>query len=512
MLIDFLLRARTDVPDPAAFNLSSFCGDRIASSPREVRSASMSETSLLYRALSRLARAAVSLFYSHVEITGLEHLDPSRPTIYAPTHPNSIIDPLLIALFEDRPLRFVARDGLFRVPLFGALLRAVGAIPVRRRMDQEGGAKADNAGALAACVEALREGGALVLFPEGKTHARLRVEPIKTGAARIALDAEDGTTGVRIVPVGLNYLVRHAFRSDVHIGVGAPIELDAELRGLERGAAVAELTERVQSRLEALTVHVEREDDERMIAQVTAIVAELREKEGLDPYGQSPAERVALVQRVVDAYRWLSRTDPARMIALRKRIVDLIEEREALGLGGERPALQHRSERRRGGRIWRDERRSILVLGAPIAAYGVITHFVPYLALRALLWVNPPRFYRGALAKLLLGGLFFAAFHAATTAAVWGAAGPVAASLYAASLLPTGLFARRYLVEMRLHRLGSASMVQLMFRRSRLALCRAERQLVADELAALRERYLAATEPSAASGSDALPPAPPIVV
>jgi len=458
----------------------------------------MSENSLLYRGLSRLARAAVSLFYSHVEITGVEHLDSEKPTIYAPTHPNSIIDPLLIALFEDRPLRFVARDGLFRIPLFGAVLRAVGAIPVRRRMDQQDGAQADNAGALAACVEALREGGALVLFPEGKTHARLRVEPIKTGAARIALDAEDGTRGVRIVPVGLNYLVRHAFRSDVHIGIGAPIELDPALRGLERNAAVGALTERVQSSLEALTVHVEREDDERMIAQVTAIVAELREKEGLDPYGQSPAERVALVRRVVDAYRWLSRTDPARMVALRKRIVDLIEEREALGLGGERPALQHRSERRRIGRIWRDERRSILVLGAPIAAYGVITHLLPYLALRALLWVRPPRFYRGALAKVLLGGLFFAAFYAASSAAVWGAAGPITASVYAASLLPAGLFARRYLVEVRLHRLGSASMVQLMFRRSRLALFKAERQLVADELASLRDRYLAATEPSAA--------------
>jgi 1-acyl-sn-glycerol-3-phosphate acyltransferase len=450
----------------------------------------MSETPLLYLGLSRVAHAAVSLFYSHVEITGLEHVDPTKPTIYAPTHPNSIIDPLLITLFEDRPLRFVARDGLFRVPGFGAVLRAVGAIPVRRRMDhpggeqnggeqnggEQGGAKVDNAGALAACVDALRAGGALVLFPEGKTHARLRVEPIKTGAARIALDAEDGARGVRVVPVGLNYLVRHAFRSDVHIGIGAPIELDPELRALERGDAVRELTERVQESLEALTVHVEREDDERMIAQVTTIIAELREKEGLDPYGQSPAERVALVQR----------------------IVDLIEEREALGLGGERPALQHRSERRRVGRIWREERRSILVLGAPLAAYGMITHLVPYLALRALLWVRPPRFYRGALAKVLLGGLFFAAFYAATSSALWGLAGPVTACVYAMSLLPAGLFARRYLVEMRLHRLGSASMVQLLFRRSRLSLFKAERQLVADELAALRERYLAATEPSAA--------------
>ncbi len=439
--------------------------------------------SLAYRAVASVARAAVSLFYSDIEITGLEHVDPSRPTLYAPTHPNSILDPLLLMLFEDRPLRFVARDGLFRVPVMGAILRTVGAIPVRRRMDH--GGKVDNAGALSACVDVLRAGGVLVLFPEGKTHARLRVEPIKTGVARIALDARAAGVAPCIVPVGLNYLVRHAFRSDVHIGVGAPIEIEGD---------VPALTAKVQSALEALTVHIEREDDERMIAQVTSMIADLREKEGLDPYGQSPAERVALVQRIVDAYRWLERTDPARTATLRRRILDLLEERKALGLGGEAPALQHRSERKRVGRIWRDDRPWLFALGAPLAAYGMATSFVPYLAMRLLLWLSPPRLYRAALTKVLLGALFFAAFYALSASAVWGAWGPIASSLYAATLVPAGLFARRYLVEMRLHRFGPSWIARVLRHRGRVAMWRAERELLANELAELRERYLAASE------------------
>ncbi len=444
------------------------------------------KTSWIYRALASVARAAIWLFYSTVEITGLERLDPSRPTLYAPTHPNSIVDPLLLILFEERPLRFVARDGLFRGPLLGALLRAIGAVPVRRRMDH--GGNVDNQGALAACVEALAEGGAVVLFPEGKTHARLRVEPLKSGLARIALDAYPAP--VRIVPVGLNYLVRHAFRSDVHVSIGEPIEIDARVASADRTAAVRELTERVRAGLEALTVHIEREDDERMIAQVTAIVTELRQNDGLDASGQSPAERVELVQRILDAYRWLRETDPARTEALRRRILDLIEERESLGLGGEIPALQRRGERRRAARLWREARTPVLLLGAPFAAYGVATNVVPYLAMRALLTVSPPRFYRGALVKLLLGGVLFAAFYALTASAVWGLFGPVFASAYALSLVPAGLFARRYLVEVRLHRLGPAGLLRLIRHRGRIALFEAEREMLAEELSALRDAYL----------------------
>jgi hypothetical protein len=171
--------------------------------------------------------------------------------------------------------------------------------------------------------------------------------------------------------------------------------------------------------------------------------------------------------------------------------VDLLEEREALGLGGENPALQHRSERKRVGRIWREDRRWLLFFGAPLAAYGVATSLVPYLSMRALLWLSPPHFYRAALAKVLLGALFFAAFYGVSASAVWGLGGPIAASVYALSVVPAGLFARRYLVEMRLHRIGPSWIWRVLRHRGRVAMWKAERDLLAEELAALRTRYLA---------------------
>lgn len=437
----------------------------------------MSTAPPLYRALRTVARAAVRAFYSTVEATGLEHLDERRATLYAPTHPNSIIDPLLVGLFEDRPIRFVARDGLFKVPVFGSVLRAAGAIPVARRSDH--GGDVDNSAAFEACRDALADGGVIVLFPEGKTHGRLRVEPLKTGLARIALEAKKAGVDVRIVPIGLNYLVRHAFRSDVHVAFGEPIAAEGDVR---------ELTAEVGRRLRALSVHIEREDDERLIAQVTALVAEVREREGAGR-ATTPAERVALARRVVDAYRWLEARDPERTHALRDRLNALLEERAALGLGGERPALQHRGETVSAKR-WTDDP-LVFALAAPFALYGAVNHLPAYLGIRLLLAVSPPGFARGALFRLGVGTSVLALCYAGQTATVSASLGPIVGTLYGLSLAPTGLFARRYLAELRVHRLGPRRLYRLFRYRDRVARLAAERDALAEELAELRHEYLA---------------------
>ena len=451
-------------------------------------------TTRTYRALRGLARTAMRTFYSRVEATGLDTIAQDRATLYAPTHPNSVLDPVLIALFEDRPMRFIARDGLFDVPVFGRLLRSVGAIPIRRRSDHEDGG-GDNAAAFAACREALAAGGVIVLFPEGKTHGRLRVEQLRTGLARVALDAEAHGVRTQIVPVGLNYLVRHAFRSDVHVAFGAPIdglEVVGQSAQSDPRAAVRALTAHVQGALEALVVHVEREDDERLLAQVTALVAEVRVREGVDATAPSPAERVALAQRVVDAYRWFEDTHPEKSAELRERIVTWLEERVALGLGGERPALQHRGERTVGAR-WTD-RPWLFALGAPLALYGAANHVAPYVLLRVVLALSPPSFYRGALVRLSAGAGIFALCYGAQTALVGSALGPAVATLYAASLVPTGLFTRRYLAEARIHRLGPRRMLRFWRESGRLAEMRAERDALIAELSELRREYLAHAE------------------
>lgn len=448
--------------------------------------------SLVYRALRATVRTALRVFYRTIEPTGLERLDTPAgeapvPTILACNHPNSIVDPLLLGMFEERQISFCARDGLFKIPVFGSVLSSVGAIPIKRRTEHTGGA--DNSGAFIAAQRVLERGGVLAIFPEGKTHGNLRIEPLKTGAARIALGVDLAKAGrLRIVPVGVTYLVRHAFRSDVHVAFGQPIEIDADSFSGEprdRPENVVALTGRMGTALRDLAVHIEKTEDERLIAQVTSIVVGIRSEEGLDAGGQNPAERTALVRRVVDAYRWLSTTDPERTATLRERIDRFMTEREELGLGGERPALQHRGERapfKGAARV------AFLALGAPLAAFGLATSLPPYVALRAAMGLVPVTTDRQALFKLVGGAAMFSAAYGAEIAAVNHLFGPIAATVFGASLIPAALFARRYVIETRLHRLQLRSFKA--FRGGRLAELQVERKALAAELATLRKQYL----------------------
>lgn len=448
------------------------------------------EVSTFYRGLRGVVRAALNVFYRTIEVTGMEHLDPTVPTILTCNHPNSIIDPLLLGIFEERQASFCARDGLFRIPAFGRLLRAVGAIPLRRRSDH-GGGSVDNADAFVACREVLLRGGSIAIFPEGKTHERLRIEPLKTGAARIALDAEAACPGLglRIVPVGITYLVRHAFLSDVHVAFGAPIHVAAAMTpGQDDIQQVRALTATVEQALRELALHIDEAEDERFIAQVTAIVAGIRADEGLDEGGQSPAERTALVRRVLDAYRWLKEEEPYRTAEMRERIENYMEERRSLGLGGERATLQHRGERRRPLTGWK--KIAFLAGGAPIALYGLATNLVPYVLLRTALRVFRPSTDRVALFKLVGGAVVFGACYAAETALVAHFAGPIVAAAFGASLLPAAFFAQRYVTQIKLHRLQLRSLDSFLQGR-RVERLRAERKAIAAELAELRRRYLA---------------------
>jgi len=457
------------------------------------------EPTPVYRVLRKIVKGGLKLFYRNIEITGTEHLDRNAPTILASNHPNSIVDPLLVGLFERRQVSFCARDGLFDVPGFGPLLRAVGAIPIARRQDHKG-KKVDNNDAFAAVREVLKNRGVISIFPEGKTHSRLSVQELKTGAARMALDAEqdaDFQLGVQVVPIALNYLVRHAMRSDIHVAFGPPIDTRKyeELAKEDPRAAARAVTKELEEALKELAVHVEEQEDERLIAQVTSIMVDIRKKAGLDIGGQSPSERVALARRVLDAYRWLQEKDPVRCAELRDRLMAYVEERSDLGLGGERAVLQHRKESTWAflyGDNWRG-RLTFMLAGAPVAAHGLVNSLAPYWALRLGVEVFKPRHDRAALTKLLGGLVVFGGFWAGQTFVVSTLLGPVIGIVYGASLLPSAVFFMRYARETNLHRLNLRSLKGRLLGRDRLEMLRAERDALHSELAELRKQYLEET-------------------
>ena len=139
------------------------------------------------KALRTLVEALFRVLFAY-DCVGEELLPPSGSAIVAANHP-SYLDPVLLSLQVERPIRFMAWDALFRVPILGALIRAFGAFPVdvRQGRGREAYARA----------KALIEAGEVVgLFPEGKRSRTGWMEPaLREGAARLAWE-----TGAPLIP------------------------------------------------------------------------------------------------------------------------------------------------------------------------------------------------------------------------------------------------------------------------------------------------------------------------
>lgn len=128
----------------------------------------------------------LAFWYFRLTVEGEEYLPERGGFILAANHA-SLLDPILIALVLRRPVHFLAKQELFRLPLFGWLLRRVHAIPLDR-------GRPDRA-ALRTAVERLKQGNVIGIFPEGTRSDDGQLQALRGGAALIALQAQ-----VPIVP------------------------------------------------------------------------------------------------------------------------------------------------------------------------------------------------------------------------------------------------------------------------------------------------------------------------
>src|SRR6185369_13268744 len=81
-----------------------------------------------------VVRLLVRLFFRRVEVAGVDNV-PIAGGILVAWHPNGMIDPGLILACFPRRVVFGARSGLFRWPLLGPLMRALGTVPIHRPDD-----------------------------------------------------------------------------------------------------------------------------------------------------------------------------------------------------------------------------------------------------------------------------------------------------------------------------------------------------------------------------------------
>lgn len=106
----------------------------------------------------------------------------------------------------------------------------------------------------------LHAGGSIGIFPEGGSHDRTTLLPLKAGVAIMALGtvAEKPDCNLKIIPVGMNYFHAHKFRSRAVIEFGSPLDIPMDLVekyvGDGRREAIGTMLEQVREALEAVTV------------------------------------------------------------------------------------------------------------------------------------------------------------------------------------------------------------------------------------------------------------------
>lgn len=212
----------------------------------------------MQRLIVSVFRLVANTFFRHIEVAGIENVPATGPVIFAGNHPNALMDGwLLTAKCSRWPVYFLANAKLWEYRALVPLLNSTGAVPVYRR--EEHGNDADNSQAFENIFTLLESGECIGIFPEGVSHVESQLAQLKTGTARVALTvAERGKVRVPIVPVGLNYIHRHRFRSQAYIRFGATIDVDEDwlsrFRNDEKQTAI-ELTDHLADALRQLTIN-----------------------------------------------------------------------------------------------------------------------------------------------------------------------------------------------------------------------------------------------------------------
>ncbi len=185
-----------------------------------------------------------------VKASGLEKIAPNGSYVFVSNHLSYMDTPVVLANIPAQ-FRFLAKSGLFKIPLMGTHLARAGHIPVPRD-DARAALKTMNTAA-----QVMRERGvSLLIFPEGGRSHTGDLAAFKEGAAYIAIRA-----GVPLVPIALKgtrevlpFGSGHFRSGPVTMRIGEPIPTD-QVHLRDRGRITAELRDRIASMLDEQPIH-----------------------------------------------------------------------------------------------------------------------------------------------------------------------------------------------------------------------------------------------------------------
>jgi glycerol-3-phosphate O-acyltransferase / dihydroxyacetone phosphate acyltransferase len=412
---------------------------------------------MLYAVLRAITGISLRWFYRDIRIRHADRIPRSpTPLLLAVNHPNALVDALVVGWALRRRLTITAKATLFESPVLGWFLQLAGVVPLRRASDErkrrtagtgpdtvrsgtgEQIDQARNEEAFRAIIDRLDNGGAILIFPEGKSHDEPALAPLRTGPARIALRAQREACAktLAILPVGLVFEQKETPRSRVLVDIGEPLYVHDWIAEAGDAAGVDALTREIGQRLHEVTLNYATADEAaltRGLAQVFASLLDHPLSIGTDRPLEDEIElerRLGQAQRVLDSEA-IDPTIHARGEELLNRLAafERIVCAERIAVGDVAIPLGSRHG------VWFAIREGLLLtLLGPVALWGRANHWLPFRIARNLGERDITSRDQPAMRTILAGLVLVLLFYVLATTIVTRVAGGIVAALYVASL------------------------------------------------------------------------------
>jgi 1-acyl-sn-glycerol-3-phosphate acyltransferase len=315
-------------------------------------------------------RQLLRIYFRKVTVTGELPSPETTGRVFLPNHVNGLVDPLLVLTTAPCAISPIGKAPLWRIPVLGFLLDAIGAVPVVRRRDDPAKAKGANDALFQKVGTHLAGGGNILVFPEGTSHNKPHLEKMRTGPARMMLRARG--RDVSFQAVGLEFEARHVFRSRALVLYG-PVRRVADMvnPGTSDDDAAKEITHAVELDLASLIVTGDNWEDRRLIARVAELLAHESGDNSFLHFSET-------ARAVRDTGRELAERSPESIDPVRYHVgayYDVLEREgfDDLAIKQHDP-IDGVPMRLRHGRIGP----AAMIAMLPLAAFGFVLYAVPY--------------------------------------------------------------------------------------------------------------------------------------
>jgi len=363
---------------------------------------------MIYAFIKVLVRISTAIFFKKIVVVGRAYMPKGGPAIIVANHPNTLMDPLLVALLAEQRIGFVANAGLFSNSFLVAFFRYFHVIPIFRKKDVAPGEKPNNEQAFAQCHAYLQLGGTFLIFPEGSSHYEINLREIKTGTARIALSYA-GPGDVQIIPVALDYSDAIQFRSMVRVTISKPIMVSAYKEDQQRNEAEAvdALTDDIRKALAKKLPWTTGKDQEDLLIKAHTFYTAYAAPEA--DLHENPKRSLLVRKQLADALHHLQGTQPELYARTSAQLLGFFE---ALHTDRITTGFHTDAYRQKSFALLCLGYLAELVLLAPLYLFGLVTNYLPYILPSLVFKTSRMEVEYKAPVQMVVGLICFPLFYA----------------------------------------------------------------------------------------------------